>query len=341
LELFKKTLPSPAAASFLQIDGTAGDARRAALAALRSSPRGDPRVGFLELAFRGQKQGFDKLAAKIDELGGILVEEQKEDDRKKAFCTMEIDREEDEVKAAVRAGSDKSAVIADLEDSLQEVNRGISSLLKGIKELDKQVSEATATRKAEHAESVDILAQNSAAKSLLELAKNRLFQYYNKKLARTEGATTAAPTLVQEGAVPEADLKYEKKSAENGGVLAMVDLLRTELVKKITTLETEEKGAQAAYEKFVKDSSEKRALDSKAVADKDKAKAEVEASLLEEKDTLASHETDAAANKEELKSLHADCDWLLQNFNLRKQARNNEADALQKAKAVLSGADYS
>merc|ERR1712203_504261 len=39
--------------------------------------------------------------------------------------------------------------------------------------------------------------------------------------------------------------------------------------------------------------------------------------------------------------LHAECDWLLKYFDVRKEARASEMDALGKAKAVLSGADFS
>merc|ERR1719213_1366812 len=39
--------------------------------------------------------------------------------------------------------------------------------------------------------------------------------------------------------------------------------------------------------------------------------------------------------------LHGSCDFLLENFDIRKEARASEIDALKKAKAVLSGADYS
>jgi len=39
--------------------------------------------------------------------------------------------------------------------------------------------------------------------------------------------------------------------------------------------------------------------------------------------------------------LHEECDWLLKYYGERKSARSGEIDALGKAKAVLSGADYS
>ena len=42
-----------------------------------------------------------------------------------------------------------------------------------------------------------------------------------------------------------------------------------------------------------------------------------------------------------IEGLHKDCDWLLKNYDVRKSARAGESDALTKAKAVLSGADFS
>merc|ERR1719238_739544 len=47
-----------------------------------------------------------------------------------------------------------------------------------------------------------------------------------------------------------------------------------------------------------------------------------------------------ALNKE-IAALHNNCDFLEKNYDVRKTARGNEIDALGKAKAVLSGADYS
>jgi len=39
--------------------------------------------------------------------------------------------------------------------------------------------------------------------------------------------------------------------------------------------------------------------------------------------------------------LHKSCDFLMDNFDTRKKARTDELEALDKAKAVLSGADFS
>ena len=47
------------------------------------------------------------------------------------------------------------------------------------------------------------------------------------------------------------------------------------------------------------------------------------------------------ATNQYIHCLHLECDWLITCFDMRKEARDGEIDALGKAKAVLSGADYS
>merc|ERR550537_807542 len=82
-------------------------------------------------------------------------------------------------------------------------------------------------------------------------------------------------------------------------------------------------------------------MDAASIAEKEGAKADTEAELekltAEHKDTLM----ETMAKEEELKDLHLECDWLLSNFEARKAARAGEVESLKKAKAVLSGADYS
>merc|ERR1719313_3183947 len=58
----------------------------------------------------------------------------------------------------------------------------IEALTDAIKELDKQVAEATETRKEEHADYVETMAADNAAKDLIGVAKNRLAKFYSPKL---------------------------------------------------------------------------------------------------------------------------------------------------------------
>merc|ERR1719152_636956 len=115
----------------------------------------------------------------------------------------------------------------------------------------------------------------------------------------------------------------------------MMDMMKADLAKEIQEMEFEEKDAQGEYETMVRTAAEKRATDLKSVEEKEAAKAEAQEELLklenEEKfDTFT-----------ELSDLHGECDWLISEYEGRKEARSNEIEALKKAKAVLSGADYS
>merc|ERR550537_1464351 len=121
----------------------------------------------------------------------------------------------------------------------------------------------------------------------------------------------------------------------------MMDLLIRDLDKEMTEAEVEEKDAQKEYEDMLSDAAAKRAEDSKAITEKESAKAETEEDYTSALDAKKSTSDELMATKEYISQLHGECDWLLQNFVLRKTARAEEVDALKKAKAVLSGADYS
>merc|ERR1719181_275932 len=120
----------------------------------------------------------------------------------------------------------------------------------------------------------------------------------------------------------------------------MIDLLIKDLDKEMTVAKAEEKDAQEDYEQMMKDSAEKRAEDSKSLENKESALADLKAALEKDTEAKKSATKELGATLQYIQSLHNECDWLLQYFDVRKEARTSEIDALEKAKAVLSGADY-
>merc|ERR1719398_421419 len=92
---------------------------------------------------------------------------------------------------------------------------------------------------------------------------------------------------------------------------------------------------------MMKDSASKRADDSKTLADKEGTLADLQASLQASQENKVSTQKELGATVQYIASLHSECDWLIQYFSVRKEARDSEIDALGKAKAVLSGADFS
>jgi len=335
LELFKKTLPG-ASSSFMQLQVGQKQMQLKALGALKAIRTADPRLDFIELAMRGGKMGFGKIIKMIDGLVVELKAEQGNDADKKSWCGAEFDKNEDKKKGLDLDVSDLGKAIEDGEEQIASFAAELKALTKGIKDLDSSVGEATATRKEEHDNFVETLAANNGAKDVLGFAKNRLQKFYNPKLYVPPAMAQVAPPPA-----PEANLAYKKSGGESGGVINMIDLLVADLDKDIQTSKVDEKDAQSDYETFMGDASDKRALDSKAITDKESAKAETESELQANKDSKKSTTIEAMETAKYIGGLHQECDWLLSNFDSRQAARTGEIDALGKAKAVLSGADFS
>jgi len=375
LELFKKTLPG--ASSFVQMTASSISTRARALEAIRQAQHASksgrrPQLDFIAMAIQGKKIGFDKVIKMIDEMVATLKTEQLDDDHKKEYCAKQFDLADDKKKSLERAVADLETVIAETKDGITTLKSEIEALKDTIKALDKSVAEATEQRKEEHEDFTQLMASDSAAKELLGFAKNRLNKFYNPKLykappkrelsdedrATLAAGGTLAPTEAPGGIAgtgvtvflhnqakppppPEAPGAYKKKSEESGGVIAMIDLLIKDLDKEMTEAKTEEKDSQADYEQMMKDSAAKRAEDSKMLTDKGATLADMESSLQSDTDNKVSTSKELGATLQYIQSLHNECDWLLQYFDVRKEARTSEIDALGKAKAVLSGADFS
>merc|ERR1719394_2296951 len=208
------------------------------------------------------------------------------------------------------------------------------------------------------------MAADASAKELLGLAKNRLNKFYNPKLykppAKVElsaedritanmggsvGASLAQVSIHTQSKAPppppETWGAYASKSQENTGVIAMVDLLIKDLDKEMTEAETDEKNSQADYETMMKESSAKRSADSKSLSGKVSTLANTEGELESMREANRAAGRELMATTKYIASLHAECDWLIQYHQVRKEARAGEIDSLTQAKAVLSGADFS
>merc|ERR1719174_2615814 len=338
LELFKKTLPTP---SLLQLKTSSRATKQRALMMIQQVSQGghDYRLDLISLALKGKKVSFDKVLKMIDDMVSLLGQEQLDDDNKKEYCEKLIDKTEDDLKELELTVSDLGKAIADYKERIATLGDELSALEAGIKALDEQVAEATADRKAEHEENVATLTNNKAAVEIIEMAKNRMNKFYNPKLYKPEGSF--AQNGVAPPPSPETFGAYSKKGGESGGVINMMDTMIADLDKEITETEVEEKENQAEYETLIAESAAKRAADSKSIEDKESAKADLEATLIRTGEQKKAKTVEAMNTHKFLGEVHGDCDWLLSNFDARKQARAGEMDALTKGKAVLSGSDFS
>jgi len=369
LDLFKKTMAT-SPASFIQLKLSSKELKREALGVLQAARGAHPsaRLDLVSLALRAKKTSFQKIIKMIDDMIALLRKEQHDDDNKKVYCQTELDESEDKLKGLRTDVDDASKAIDEAKDKSVVLAEDIAALVQSVTYLDAQVSEATSTRKEEHASFVETLASSNAAKELLNLAKNRLNKFYNPKLySPPSGAVlietpTALPVAAAEtvnllesfndassfmqiksqiAEVPEFPGEYSKQTGGNGGVLGLIDTLIEDVEKENFEMKTEEKADQQTYEELIKDSAEKRAMNAKSITEKEGAKADLEERLHKMTTEKKGLEREAVDTAEYLSNIHKECDWLLANYDVRKQARADEVEALRKATSVLSGADIS
>jgi len=362
LDLFKKTLPS---ASLLQVSENSAQLVNRALTLVKEAQakRHDGTgLDLLAVALTGRKVNFDKVMTLIDKLVATLKNEQVDDDNKKDYCEKQLDSTDDKKKTLQLEVTDLSTFMDDVQERISTLSDELKTLADGLAALDKEVAEQTESRQTEHKDFQELMSSNTAAKELLGVAKNRLNKFYNPKLYKpppkrvlSDQEQIAAnfgvePALVQIHAhknkespppPPESVQAYRKRGQMSNGVIAMLDLLIADLQKDMTEAEVSEKNAQVEYEKFMKEAMASRVADSKAVTNKELAKANAETSLVKAKDERTSKTKELMAMEQFISSLHGECDWLLSNFNLRKEARAGEIESLKQAKAVLAGADFS
>lgn len=303
----------------------------------------------IRTAEKSGKVDFSKVLKMIDDMVVLLGQEQKDDGEHLEFCRGEFDSSEDKQKELEGATKALSSSISEMADEIKSLAGEIANAGDNIKATDTAVAEASAQRKAEHAEFTATVQANQMAIELIGKAKNKLQLFYNPELATPE---TPAPTpspyaflqlrVGQPGAAPETfGDSYEKKSGKSGGVMGLMDKMIKELEMDVKEAEHDESTAQKDYEELMAESQKSNEEETKKIAHKSKAKADLESSLEETKRGHALKEEALGELKTYIQELHGSCDFIMANFEVRKEARTKEIEGLKNAKAVLAGADYS
>merc|ERR1719299_51418 len=364
LDVFKKALPSSfvQTVGFLQKgDAKASRARKAqALLSQVAVNAKDTHLNLLLYTLGSKLKmksagGFDDVIKMIDDMVVLLGKQQADDEKQKAYCEGEFEKAGDEEAASKTKLSQTDAKLSELTDTIGTLMEEISGLGASIAALDKSVADATEQRKEEHAAYVEQMQMNEAAMGLVEKAKNRMQKFYNPTLYKSppktemsmEEKTIQAGTFVQvhmhvaPPPAPELPSGALQKNAKSAGVIGMMDTIIKDLGDDMKDMEYDEKTAQKDYAELMADSQETRAGDSKALTGKQSTKAEKENALMTTKEIRSQTAVDLKQVQTVTQDLHAACDFIMQNFDLRKEARTAEIEGLKNAKAVLSGASFS
>jgi uncharacterized coiled-coil protein SlyX len=287
------------------------------------------------LASRVRLDAFTKVKAAIDEMITALLQEKKDEIKHKDFCTDGMNQNERETELKQRDIEELEAKIADLTSTIDELTKAIATLQAEIAEMQTQLKRAGEDREKENADFQTTVADQRASQQILNKALDVLKAVYAKKeLMQIRAKQEPA------GPPPPPGFKKYEKSGGAGGVLGMIE----QIIRDAKQLEAEaiqaETDSQKAYESFVKDSNKSIEEKNRDITTKteEKASKEADKTAAEEGKETAMNEAQQLSN--ENADLHKSCDFVLKNFDIRQEARDQEVEALRQAKAILSGAKF-
>jgi hypothetical protein len=301
--------------------------RRAALMAR------DPRLAML--ATKVELDAFTKVKKAIDEMIAKMKVQQEDEVKKNDYCKAELHETEMTTAKTEDRKNDLQAKEAELEASIKSLEEGITSAYSQISELEVNLQRATEDRKAENLEFQTTVSDQMATVEILKKALERLAKFYEKE--DEEALVQMRTRRRQTPPVPQAEYTPSKGAS---GVMSMIEKLIGEAKTMIADARKSESDAQAAYEQTVADTNGSVAALQKEIVAKTKAKTKA----TKDKEQTGQDIIDTVKELEGLAKytgdLHAECDYLMKNFDVRQTARAEEIESLQQAKQVLSGASF-
>merc|ERR1719161_3484440 len=271
--------------------------------AYRKNPS-DPRLAMVATSV--QLDAFTKVKKAIDDMVAELKAQQADEVKHKDWCREEIDRNERETDHKYRDKDDLETKIADLTETIKGLTTDIETLKGDIATMKTEMTRASEDREAENADFQQAVMDQRITQQILEKAIQRMSEVYAFLQRAGPAHFQSSATDTDPGSGPA---RFAKKEKHGGGskVIAML----TECMNDSKATENENKSEKLA-----------KAQEEKIQAESD------------HKPTVTAIVTLSDENGD----LHKSCDFILKNFDLRQKARTAEIDALNQAKAILSGA---
>jgi chromosome segregation ATPase len=289
---------------------------------------GNPKLAALATAAR--LDPFTRVKKAIDDMVEGLLEEAKEEVKQKDWCVDELAKNERQTNKQTHTKGSLETKIEGLEMSIDNLNGTIQTLKEEISDLEASKVKAKEDREAEAAEYKLVVADQQKTQALLMEATEVLKSVY---AAEAE----AGAALLQKRQTPPVEFETYEKRGEAPGVITLLE----HIIEGSKAMEAEavkdEQAAQDEYMKFKQSTQDAIAAKESAVIDRRTELSAMKEDLLQAKSELDGTITELETLANNKAGLHQSCDFLLKNFDVRAEARDQEVAALREAKAFLSG----
>jgi len=333
-DLFSRTFnPEQAAASFLQAKSKdMKHGREQAASLLERVAEKTNSVSMAALATSLRLDAFTRVKKAIDDMIIHLSRQTSEEIVLRDTCIANLNTNERNTDKEIHAKTNLETKIAGLEMKIKELEQITATLKAEIEELQIQLRKASDNRQAEKKAFEAVVADQKQTIALLEEALGALKTVYRPSVSLMQKKDNR---LLQE---PPAEFStYEKQQGAADGVLSLIQQIIADAKLMQDEAEHDEKQAVAAYSKLVEETnaSVKERLDS--IVDRSAEKSTADQDLITAKGELEGSMDELSALSKSAGDLHKSCDYVIKNFEIRQEARDEEVEALRQAKAFLSG----
>lgn len=290
----------------------------------------NPRLA--NLAARVRLDAFTKVKKAIDDMVEQLLKEKEDEVKHKDWCDQELRDNERLRNKNSRNTQDSETEIDRLNGSIKQLTSLIDRLNKEVSDLHVDIKRAGEDRQKQNTEFQTVVTEQRETQRLLSSALNVLNSFYAKE----------KKSFAQEpaGPPPPKGFSSYKDNAQSGGVLNMIQQIIDDALAMEKEAIAGEEESQLAYENMIKESNASVKAKTKERIDAEGDRAQAEEDLAEEKSTLSGLQNTKAQLESEKDATHKACDFVIKNFEVRQDARDDEVAALRNAKAILSGSKF-
>jgi len=292
----------------------------------------NPRIADISTSVR--LDAFTKVKAAIDEMIQQLLVEKEDEVKHKDWCIDSLHSNESNREKAERDRQDEEARIDHLQTSIAGLTSLIDKLSSEISELQVQLKRGGEDREQQNAEFQVVLQDQRNAQEALNKAMNFLTTFYEKQAPKP--AELLQTDEEPAGPAPPKGFDTFKKNESGNSVIMLLQQILADTKAMEAELIHDEDESQKGYETFVQETNRSLSakIDQKVDTAADRAAAEQELSeaqgshsgLMTELEQLSNHDAD----------IHKSCDFVLKNFDIRQQGRDEEVKALRQAISILS-----
>lgn len=344
---------SATAVSFFQMDKRikkGDDARVMALWALDAVAQKNASIyliqSMIQSAISSKAKGgvFDKIISKIDEVIKVIRADLQEQIRMRDDCTEDIATLKSNFNEAKAQKNHEEENAKAAEAEIASLSEEIKNRQEEVKVLDQEITQKSSDRKEEEAVFMESDKDAQTTIQILKAALDKMVEVYGAKPGLLQGpgadvtefkATASAP-----GSAAAAFTNQGKttKNAEGGSeVLVLLNRILKDAEKELRTIQESESDSLSAYEESMRQATNEKNSNLKAIASAEKRRANAEGNhqaATENMDSLVKEMNQIIA---ELDATQKECKEVLTHFKTMQVRGKDEIEALKQAQTVLSG----